>query len=67
MQFSTREMKLIALALAVGAIAGGLYMRPAATYDQCVVDEMRGQPANLTLIVIDLCRKRFGRDPLPTF
>ncbi len=63
MKFSQRETILMAIALGVGAVATALLMRPPATYEQCVVSELRGQPLHMTAPVYKLCKQRFGMTP----
>jgi hypothetical protein len=61
----------VAGAFLLGCAVTFIAMRPPRSYEQCVVDNMRGQSRSLSGAVDDLCRLRFPApkasvsDPMP--
>jgi hypothetical protein len=64
-----REILFVAVGLAVGAGVVLLLSRGPSTYEQCMLDNMRGQPSGAYMVAYRLCNqlptKSGGRAPLP--
>jgi hypothetical protein len=65
MSFSQRELALMTIAAGLGVLAAILVMRGTGSYEQCILDEMRGQAGSPLAAVnaVEVCTKRFGPPP----
>lgn len=63
MTFDVRSAALGALLVVVGGAVGAVAMTAMApspkTYDECLLAEMQGQPANVGVVAQRVCRERF--------
>ena len=60
MQFDRKTVMVAIASAVIGALAIVVW-NSRGSYEQCIIDEMRGQPSNMNLVVITACAKRYGK------